>query len=1275
MSRTLFPGARKLSTQHLTIRVPWHDAGWDGRVCEAPRLNTHCHILPRIAQHKRDEIEERTKGTRLAVLDEQEYPACITERGAFMADFPVTRHATHPYVTRNTETHGHFAKTPFVHLPYSAACIPFRWMLKRTVEGDGTPGLADALKLDYDARREPQLPFETSWVQDRVNQLVVLDTFFGAVTPETSLCFLYAKRTPLLDDPRRVIVGVGRVKGIGDAVEYLYKKDSDQGDPRIRSVLWERNVCHSITSKFEDGFLFPYKEVLAALTGDPSLKPEDHVAFAPDEYFAEYSYGSEHLSHDGAVASLIACASALRRISRMVPGNWDASLKWIDRELNRLWRARGPFPGLGSALTALGLSHGSLVAHVLVGLQEGAKKAWTEDPWGLVDQLFENPATLPDAASFGIDKTWRKVWRNLPAERRSLLKLLSRFTLSADQAKRFYHSEDLVKRGISITDSELLANPYRIYECDRDSEDSVAFGIVDRGLFPDPQVRAAFPVPPPSTLHESIDARRTRAVVIATLEAAALEGHTLLPRPWVLTRVSTRPMEPACPLSEDTLLASEDTFAPHVVAVDMAEGKRAFQLARYTKTRSILRDAVLRRLQAKPHAGTHDWAERVDAGIGEPLPETDPEREVEARARQEKTAALAELFSSRISVLLGAAGTGKTTLLRILCALPEVSRGGTLLLAPTGKARVRLEQATGQRGQAKTLAQFLLHHDRYDLATGRYYANANADKCRTARTVIIDECSMLTEEQLAALFDALGPVDRVILVGDPRQLPPIGAGRPFVDIVRKLVPADVETTFPRRAPGYAELTVPRRQKGGERDDLLLAGHFSGMPVDPGADEVWDRLSADESGSIRAVPWTTAEDLQTKLFAELARELELGDPPDESRFEQSIGGTPFGENGKIYFWRGRDGQPGAASAVDRWQVLDPVRGTLHGVEALNRAIQARFRKRAREMATPEVFYRAIIPKPMGPQGILWGDKVINLQNNSRRRTFPRVDDAYLANGEMGVVVGEYKTKNFKGFPKNLEVEFSTLPSITFKYWQSEFGGDDSSPQLELAYVLTVHKTQGSEFGKTFVVLPNPCRPLSRELLYTALTRHQQRIVLLHQGPLRELRRFSSEHASEIAQRLTNLFAEPAPKDVSAGKQAKFLESGLIHRTTYGTLVRSKSELFIAEKIEERLRQRGVQDFYEVPLVLANGHVRYPDFTIQDDITGAWHYWEHLGMLDNPGYRQRWLRKREEYIKNGILPLEDGGGPNGALIVTEDQPNGGLLADVITEKIEAIFGSTL
>ena len=87
-------------------------------------------------------------------------------------------------------------------------------------------------------------------------------------------------------------------------------------------------------------------------------------------------------------------------------------------------------------------------------------------------------------------------------------------------------------------------------------------------------------------------------------------------------------------------------------------------------------------------------------------PKKDPDEE---RAREEKTAALKELAASRLSVLVGPAGTGKTTLLRTLCKEPAIAGGGVLLLAPTGKARVKLAQSLkGLDHPAKTIAQFLL---------------------------------------------------------------------------------------------------------------------------------------------------------------------------------------------------------------------------------------------------------------------------------------------------------------------------------------------------------------------------------------------------------------------------------------------------------------------------------------------------------------------------------------------------------------------------------------
>ena len=281
----------------------------------------------------------------------------------------------------------------------------------------------------------------------------------------------------------------------------------------------------------------------------------------------------------------------------------------------------------------------------------------------------------------------------------------------------------------------------------------------------------------------------------------------------------------------------------------------------------------------------------------------------------------------------------------MLCSLPGLAEKGLLLLAPTGKARVRLEEQIGMRGTGQTLAQFLIRHQRYDGKTGTYFSNRGALRCGDYRTVIVDESSMLTEEQLAALIDSLTNVERLVLVGDPRQLPPIGAGRPFVDIVKELAPINAETIFPRCGSGYAELTIPRRQRGGTRADLLLASHFSGQPLDPGADAVMDNVVDDYDGCLRLVQWNHPQELQEKLVAELVQALDLAGPDDELGFEESLGGSRHGDIPWAFFWSKFHDNPGAAAKAEAWQILSAVRAGFVGVDALNRMIQARFRAKS------------------------------------------------------------------------------------------------------------------------------------------------------------------------------------------------------------------------------------------------------------------------------------------------------------------------------------------
>src|SRR5690606_23583083 len=98
--------------RHISIRVPWHDTGWDGRVCAAPRLNGACLKLKRIAENRVDADEEAVSGQSLEDVPQNRWPACVAERVGFMAPFAYTRMANHPYNRGPESAHGHFDSSP-----------------------------------------------------------------------------------------------------------------------------------------------------------------------------------------------------------------------------------------------------------------------------------------------------------------------------------------------------------------------------------------------------------------------------------------------------------------------------------------------------------------------------------------------------------------------------------------------------------------------------------------------------------------------------------------------------------------------------------------------------------------------------------------------------------------------------------------------------------------------------------------------------------------------------------------------------------------------------------------------------------------------------------------------------------------------------------------------------------------------------------------------------------------------------------------------------------
>ena len=132
--------------RHISIRVPWHDTAWDGRVCAAPRLNGACVKLKGIAEKRDDDAEESVAGSSIRDLPQAKWPSCIVERAGFMAPFEYVREADHPYNRGPDTIHGHFKRTPLRHPPYAAAAVPFAWMLRESMEA-----LAEDYELDVQA--------------------------------------------------------------------------------------------------------------------------------------------------------------------------------------------------------------------------------------------------------------------------------------------------------------------------------------------------------------------------------------------------------------------------------------------------------------------------------------------------------------------------------------------------------------------------------------------------------------------------------------------------------------------------------------------------------------------------------------------------------------------------------------------------------------------------------------------------------------------------------------------------------------------------------------------------------------------------------------------------------------------------------------------------------------------------------------------------------------------------------------------------------------------
>lgn len=1020
---------------------------------------------------------------------------------------------------------------------------------------------------------------ENGWVYDPEEQQELLKAFFDALAEKQSLVFFYGMHgNPMDDASDRVLLGVGRITNI-EAQQYFGGVDS--GGQRY--PIWWRKITHAGDT---EGVRLPYKEYLDA---DPSGIAARRIACPiPDGARSEFSYVAEHVRDDTAIAVLERLDHSLAQVERdgLVKGGWKKARVWIQTTLAELWRERGAFPGIPALLAHLGMTNGDTAYRTIFRPLERAGK----------DPRFELFAYLEGAKRPQKKKLQQEFsrasveWQDKRPTTRELLRLLIRFDLTKQQLTRTAVVASRAIAGIAASDQELIDNPYLLVEYDlgeRESE-SIGFETIDHGMLLDKN-RLPLLAEPPIGRN---DRRRIRALLVRVLRKAEADGDTFLPLEEALLRATAElPEKRRIDGDSERFLDEPDWYAPLVCSLDEEGSPPLVALTRTREMETFVADVLGELAGTQYGPSCVDWSMHLVAALedADPLSE-----EIEQRARNEKIDVLERAFRSRLSVVTGRAGTGKTTVVRaLLDGIEQVEgRHSTLLLAPTGKARARL-QAKAKR-ETRTIHSFLARNKW--LHSGTFSLKWEGGNHDGARTVVIDEVSMLPIDLLAVALKALkrDHISRLILVGDPNQLPPIGPGRPLSDIIGWL-------DEPGRRHALGQLRERARAKDVESDALQLSDLFTAEPPNASDDDILVRLANDElAGDLEVHYWTDTDELEQKMLR---------------RLEQYIAAAP-GEKEHDAFNRSLKSAD-SSPAPDRWQILSPIRGEGFGTELLNRLIQQRFHGGLLRMRGA---------KPVGAQQIVWLDKVMQISN--QRRENASGNDAYVANGDVGIVVKHWAKK------KVIRVAFTgQTEEIAF------FGRSDVEENLELAYATTVHKAQGSDFDTVFLVLPRTARNLSRELLYTALTRFQSKLVLFLEGDdVATLERFARPEFSNTARRNTNLFQFAGRPELDGVPYS----TRLIHRSKSGKWVRSKSELVVARALDDL----GVVYEYEQRLADTkhpkSGYL--PDFTIF--YRGEVYYWEHLGMLDQTTYKLRWEKKRAWYENNGygdrLIISKDGAG---------------------------------
>ena len=1220
-------GGGRIMTWHITARMAWHDRRWDGKVCDDPAANSYCtggHSLlsERLAREKRVECE--TPCAQLDASLPQYQPPCFWTSSAFASEPTRTLHR-HPFSKFKDE------KAIAVELPpYSGFTWPFR------------------LSMVHHSQRRHGQYFPD--LHERIAH------FTGRLVKNRSLIFFYLNYdNPVsADDYKYALVGCARLTDFGSGGEFKFSAEElaevrrDEGMKNFPTMNWALRISHAGPS---GSVRLPYHEYLTHINEHPEHEGMlDEIRVLVDEpaLLPNCKYVAELMHDDHALMLLYKMKRALTMAQVHSIVEVDDSLDLIEEYIADCWADRGLYPGLGSAMNVLAdLAEGEArvegtAGHALVDAVRGSLHQ-TDDLLDWMFALVEGSDSLPEALS-----THRRTLRDTRAGFRDhkalkpLLRKLALFTLTPRQVARILFPDSdggHAFGGRSFSPADIVGNPYLLAESyvsatvagdeeqtdlDREqrTDSAIDYAVIDIGMFPDRRY-----LEPRDDLQDLTVAgpERLRAFAIEALRAAQAEGHSFVSSAYLAEHAAQHPLfyRDKLAVSEGQLLSYEHLAhfrgRLHVEQVDVVH---FFYLQEAYDAEQIIMRYVGERLTHPEHKVDLAWlpafVTNEAAALGAKIADFESNAFFAERERL-----MTGAMTQRFYCATGRPGSGKSQAVGALLKRFDELGERTLVLAPTGKAALRLNQEAPEDAsrEAQTIDRWI-----YRAGLAEYLAEGADLKCmeRSDRfepvdNIIIDEMSMVNLFYLALVFRAFevhqpSATKRVILVGDENQLPPIGCGKPFQDII-----AHVRGDATLEQRNHVRLTVNCRQK---HDATVIKAAHLFVGKNRYYDELFDQLCSGGpiSKFLDVRYFANTEELHGKITEFVEATLDEAIPDHRERVREQAFNLllKLYENGYVPRNAAND------LALDRVQLLSPYRGGPSGALGLSEFMRRSYRAEAREAAYKQT------------KGFVHSDKIVRISNYYAWNRDTKRKELRLSNGSVGVLCNT--KRGWKAFFSETE-------------WPLDWAWMDAD-DFELAYGLTVHKAQGSEFEEVLVVVPERRALLSRELLYTAMTRSKTRLTLLVQKSERGNPLQIARDRSVIARRNSSVFSQP-------------FDAARVFEPESGIKVKSKIEYLIYNALIGARQEGKISFEYESKLELPFGDRTvpiHPDFVIQSG--GRTFYWEHLGLIDRQDYARDWRTRYRAYEAAGLKDV---------LLTTDDLS--GVKSDHLAIVLDDIIGGSI